>query len=165
MTHGLESLGRVRAQAIAFLAVAFVVGALCGAAVDTLVRSRRPPPPAMMHDGLPPFLQALDLTPAQRDTIRTILRRGRPRMDRIVRESMPRLRAVTDSVRAEIRSILTSEQRAVFDSIAPPDMPMGPGPGGPFGGRPPFGRRMHGGPPRGDALSPPPGDGPPDEPH
>jgi Spy/CpxP family protein refolding chaperone len=56
-----------------------------------------------------PFAR-LDLTEEQRDRIVAIFEAGRPLTDSIMQEVMPRLREINDSIRQEIRDILTPEQ-------------------------------------------------------
>jgi Spy/CpxP family protein refolding chaperone len=56
-----------------------------------------------------PFAR-LDLTEKQRSRIVAIFESGRPLTDSIMQEVMPRLREINDSIRAEIRDILTPEQ-------------------------------------------------------
>jgi len=51
-----------------------------------------------------------DLTEEQRSRIEAIFERGRPLTDSIMREVMPLLAAINDSIRWEIRDILTPEQ-------------------------------------------------------
>lgn len=120
MRDGFESLGRVRLQGIALLALAFVAGALGGMAVERVRVSRvRPAPPQWMptRGELPPGFGGLDLTPEQRERIQDIFRASRPRTDSVLRASLPRLEAIHDSVRAEIRALLTPEQRRRFDEM------------------------------------------------
>jgi Spy/CpxP family protein refolding chaperone len=56
-----------------------------------------------------PFAQ-LDLTEEQRARIVAIFESGRPLTDSIMQEVMPRLRSINDSIREEIRDVLTPEQ-------------------------------------------------------
>jgi Spy/CpxP family protein refolding chaperone len=91
--------------------------------------------------GFPHAFERLNLTPDQRARIREIFRKYRPRTDSVLRESMPRLRALTDSARAEMRDVLTPEQRARLDSMWGAFRPLrgragrfpGPEPEGRFG--------------------------------
>jgi len=53
----------------------------------------------------------LDLTAAQRDTVRAILDRHRPGMDSIWIDVAPRMKAWREGVRDEIRTHLDSEQQ------------------------------------------------------
>lgn len=162
MKNDLESLGRLRLQAVLLLAAIFVIGALGGVAFERARQARlaaAPPgepwrsgPPGR---GLPPELRAeLRLTADQERRIHAILEANRPRTDAILDQFLPRLRATVDSVRAEIRSVLTPEQQEIFDLRRPPLGPPLPGadpppplqphrppPGGPPHGPPPPGGR------------------------
>jgi Spy/CpxP family protein refolding chaperone len=149
MKDGFESLGRVRAQGLALLAIAFAVGVLAGMALERVRAAKlapQPPAPAGWvgaRDGLPPGLNQLALTPDQEQRIRNILEAQRPVTDSLVQQTMPRLAAIHDSVRAEIRAVLTPEQQQRFDEFerrgmrrgrqrmggmrgGPPAGPMGP---------------------------------------
>lgn len=120
MKDGFESLGRVRLQGIALLALAFVAGALGGMALERVRASRLGPEPrewTPRRGDLPPGLGRLDLTAEQRTRIETIFRTSWPRTDSVLRASLPRLEAIHDSVRAEIRTVLTPEQRQRFDEM------------------------------------------------
>lgn len=123
MKDGIESLGRIKLQGFALLALAFVTGALAGAVGDRLLTRRAAPEPSFEQWGrpgmTPPFLERLDLTDEQRARIRSILEASRPVTDSILEETMPRLRAVTDSVRREIHSVLTPEQRERLERQRP----------------------------------------------
>ena len=126
MKEGFESLGRIRAQGVALLVVAFLAGGLAGFAAERLRASRAEPPPRGARDGfmrgvprgeLPPMFERLNLTAEQETQIRSILDEARPQTEAILDEMKPRLRAVTDSSRARIRAVLTAEQAAQLDSI------------------------------------------------
>jgi Spy/CpxP family protein refolding chaperone len=153
MKDGFESLGRVRAQGLVLLLVSFVVGILGGMALERVRMTRRPPrPPAertAMRAGMPPMFERLDLTPEQHQRIEAILEQSRPLTDSVLRSSLPRLRAIRDSVRLRIREVLTPEQQERFDEMerrwgdrGPGEwgLPMGPGERGRRGG--PGGRPM-----------------------
>jgi Spy/CpxP family protein refolding chaperone len=126
MKNGVESLGRIRAQGIAILVLTFAVGLLVGFAGER-IRARRAPPPFELppeamtrfrQGNLPTMFRELNLTPGQERQIATIMENGRPRSDAVLGEMLPRLRAVTDSIRQEVRGVLTPEQIAVWDSLA-----------------------------------------------
>ena len=135
MKDGFESLGRVRLQGFALLAIVFAVGVLGGMAIERLRISRvRPPRPAEfvgLRGGMPPGMERLNLTAEQRAQIAEIFRSSRPLTDSVLRSSMPRLQAIHDSVRQEIRAVLTPEQQKIFDEMEP-ESRWGPrrGPGG-----------------------------------
>lgn len=132
MTGAVESLGRVRAKGLALLAVAFVVGALCGAAAARMLSERQPggfvtvPGPAEVT-GVPPVYNELGLSDAQRRRIEQILRSARPETDSLVQATLPRLRALADSIDREMRAVLTPEQRAELDRRFPGSTPGAPG--------------------------------------
>jgi Spy/CpxP family protein refolding chaperone len=125
MKNGVESLGRIRAQGVAILVLTFVVGVLVGFAGERVRGARRavpPPVPPELGPGvtgrfrqgnLPTMFGELNLTPDQVGQIAAILESGRPRSDAV----MLRLRAVTDSIRQEVRGVLTPEQAARWDSL------------------------------------------------
>jgi Spy/CpxP family protein refolding chaperone len=120
MKDGFESLGRVRLQGIALLALAFAAGALGGMALERVRASRaRPEPPGWMpmRGDLPPGFGGLGLTAEQREQIQAIFRASRPRTDSVLQASLPRLQAIQDSVRAEIRAVLTPDQQRMFDEM------------------------------------------------
>lgn len=149
MKDAFESLGRVRFQGIALLALAFVVGALGGMATERMRASRARPAPREwmpMRGGLPPGFDGLDLTPEQQEQIQAIFRASRPRTDSVLHASLPRLEAIRDSVRGEIRAVLTPEQQRLFDEMEM-RRPRG-GPRGRRGGPGPEFPRPPGGVPR-----------------
>lgn len=127
MRNSVEPLGRIRAQGIALLVATFVAGTLAGMALER-VRARpevvppgREPGAGMMRPfrpgHLPPMFEELDLTAEQRAQISDIVERSRPRTDELLESMLPRLRAVTDSVRDEIHAVLKPEQAAKLDSL------------------------------------------------
>lgn len=133
-----DSFARVRA-AVVIVAV-FTAGALVGAAWERSVGFFRPegrPGPGTdpPHRGLPPdFSRKLDLSADQERRIQAILDRSRPHTDSLLERVLPELRAWTDSVRDEIRLVLTPEQRRTFEARPPRLFGV---PGGPPEGRPP----------------------------
>ncbi|MCC7140883.1 MAG: hypothetical protein IT349_02160 [Candidatus Eisenbacteria bacterium] len=166
----LESLGRVRLQALLLLLVVFVIGGLTGAAFE---RTRRVGPPRFVEGGRDPgrafserMRHEIGLSDTQATRIDAILERGRPRMQAAMERARPLVQSVSDSIRAEVRLILTPDQQRRFDQLEPPlGPPMldGRRGGAPFGG-PPHGRPFRGrhpGPP--GPFGVPPG-GPPPEP-
>lgn len=153
MTDTVESLGRIRLQGIILLIVVFVAGGLAGAA---LMRHRVPPPPppgpelggpppgmggppGMGPGQIPPIFERLGLSDDQRTRIQAIFREARPKSDSILKAALPAVRALMDSVRDEVRAVLTDEQRRQFDEmdLTRPGGPLRPGeprfgpPGGP----------------------------------
>lgn len=63
--------------------------------------------------------EALGLTADQKRRIEQIFVDAQPRTDAVLRETLPRLRAVTDSINAEIQAILTPEQRRRLGRLEP----------------------------------------------
>lgn len=163
MKNGFEALGRVRVQALLLLAIAFGTGIVGGMALERVraVRSWRGTAERMRPDFGPPgagrlgFFDLLDVTDQQREQIRAILEASRSAMDSVFRSSMPHLLTIHDSVRAEIRAVLTPEQQTRFDEMEPR-----------WGGRPPAewggpgrpGERGGRGPGRFRGTEPPPAD-------
>ena len=152
MKDAFESLGRVRAQGLLLLGLAFGSGVLGGMALERVraVRSwqttvaRGRPDMGPMGAGRLAFFDRLGITDEQRERIRGILEASRPLTDSILQSSMPRLSAIHDSVRAEIRAVLTPEQQQQFDAMegrwggrGGPGEWGGPRRGEPPGGRPP----------------------------
>jgi Spy/CpxP family protein refolding chaperone len=88
------------------------------------------------------MFMGLGLTPAQTVSIDSILAKGRPKVETVMAESMPKLRAALDSMRVEIRAVLTPDQRDRFDKTQarfrrrPPGMGPGRGPFGPMDSAP-----------------------------
>ncbi|MGD8868607.1 MAG: hypothetical protein PVI01_13300 [Gemmatimonadales bacterium] len=127
MKNSVESLGRIRAQGVALLVVMFVAGVLAGMALERLRARPDFPPPGQERgmgmirpfgpERLPPMFEALNLTADQQAQIAEIIEQSRPRTDELLESMLPRLRAVTDSVRNEIRAVLTPEQAAKLDSL------------------------------------------------
>lgn len=146
---------RIRALSAVVLVVTFLAGGVTGAGLHRWLA--RPPPPPPFGPGrpnagppMPPFVRELGLTREQQAKTREILDRYEPRIAEVMRETFPRMKAITDSMEEELRQLLTEEQRRKFDEIRA-QRPPGPPPMGrpPPGAPPPFG-----GPP-------PPFDGPP----
>ena len=59
----------------------------------------------------------LDLTPAQRDSVRAVLDRHQPGFDSVWAESRPRFETLRARVRSDIRAQLTPEQQLRYDSM------------------------------------------------
>lgn len=112
MSTGARSAWRMPVQGLFLAAVVFAAGLLVGGAIERVRVSRtRPMPPPMEDRGPVPWPFArLDLTQEQRDSITAIFDAGRPLTDSIMREVMPRLTAINDSIRNEIRKVLTPDQ-------------------------------------------------------
>ena len=103
---------RVPLQGLLLILVVFAAGLLTGGAMERIRDSRARPMRQFMENRGPlpwPFAR-LDLTEEQRTRIVEIFESGRPLTDSIMQLVMPRLREINDSIRDEIREILTPEQ-------------------------------------------------------
>jgi hypothetical protein len=60
-------------------------------------------------------VHGVSLSPDQQKKIERIVTGYRPEFEAILRESFPRVRAVQERMNAEIRAVLTPEQRKQFD--------------------------------------------------
>ena len=59
----------------------------------------------------------LELTPAQRDSVRAVLDRHQPGFDSVWADSRPRYETLRARVRSDIRAQLTPEQQLRYDSM------------------------------------------------
>ena len=84
----------------------------------------------------------LDLSEDQQDKVRSILDARREEAEGVLEEFGPRLRAHWDTLHLEIRTILTTDQQALFDGFRQREdermfrRMSSPWPGGPPGGFP-----------------------------
>lgn len=104
-------LRRARVLGLIIVVLAFAVGVAVGLAVP-----RRPPEGVTFRvtDRIPRELERLDLSSEQSERIRAILARGSGRVQVVMLEMEPRLRAAFDSVDREIATVLTPSQRAAL---------------------------------------------------
>lgn len=110
---------RSRLVGIGLLALTFAVGMLAGAA-STRVLNAREPARAQAEQPKPGphyLFDELDLQPGQRAAIEGIMARRRVLMDSVWKEHGAPIRAAYDSTRAEIRTVLTPEQREEYDAL------------------------------------------------
>jgi Spy/CpxP family protein refolding chaperone len=112
----LDKSSRSRAVAWALLAVAFVAGAAAGVAADRLLTPKTTVRARITRD-MSGTLDKLGLSPEQRARAEAIIERSAPRSEQAMRDIAERLQSVSDSVDAELRAILTVEQRARLDSL------------------------------------------------
>ena len=105
-------LNKSKLAAVGLLSAVFVAGGLAGwggheaAERDTRPRGRNP-------DAIVAYLgKQLDLSAAQRDSVRAIFTRHRPETDALWAQIRPRFDSIKARVRAEIDAQLTPEQRA-----------------------------------------------------
>lgn len=120
----------VRLLTALLLVATFAVGTVTGAGICRALGP--PPPPHPPHPPPPPFvalISGLELTPRQQEQARAIQERHRPELDALLRQAFPRVRAINDEMRRELREILTPAQRAKLDEMdarRPPPPPGGP---------------------------------------
>jgi hypothetical protein len=103
-------------RSLALLAVVFMAGALSGVAVDRVYAPQQPAG-VRIRTIVPDLLDGLDLTTEQRRAADSVLRKSSPRSEAAMREIKPRLAAISDSVNAELRRLLTPAQAAKLDSL------------------------------------------------
>jgi len=116
MSSGADSAVRLRIQGAILIIVIFVVGVLAGGAAERIRASReRPMRPFVQRGELPRPFQRIGLTEEQRTQIDEIFEGTRPAADSVLRELMPHLRAINDSVQGLIREVLTDEQAAMLE--------------------------------------------------
>lgn len=106
-------MNRPKLAAVALLAAVFAAGGLAGwggheAAERDGSPGRRRGPDAMVSY----LSRELELSAAQRDSIRAIFKRHRPETDALWAQVRPRFDSIKTRVRAEIDVLLTPEQRA-----------------------------------------------------
>jgi Spy/CpxP family protein refolding chaperone len=101
------------------LMVTFVAGGLVGAAANRVLEARPVTAAASAPDRgcerEQDVFERLDLSPQQRERVDEILARRREQADIFWQDAGPRLHELMDSTRAEIRNVLTPEQRAEYD--------------------------------------------------
>jgi hypothetical protein len=71
----------------------------------------------MLGSSMSGVLDRLGLTPEQRSRAEAILQRHTPRTEDLMAELSTRLAAVSDSLDAELRALLTPAQRELLDSL------------------------------------------------
>ena len=113
--------GRVRLLGGLLLAVTFAAGMLGGAALNQTLTAGTPDRPAdctRPHaESKGRILDQLDLTAEQRAKVDAILERRRSQTRRFWQHEGAGLRSMVDSTRAEIRNVLTPEQRERYDRL------------------------------------------------
>ncbi len=148
MKEGVESLGRVRAQALVLLVIAFLAGAFVGGTIERVMarpsrasqtgsrggfgrassfdRGARP------TGGFPLWYESLGLSVDQRSKIEAILAKRSARVDSAMKNACVIIGPARDSSSREADAVLTAQQRAKRDSIRA-GRPAPRGRGGPFG--------------------------------
>ena len=153
MKEGVESLGRVRAQAMVLLVIAFLAGAFVGGTIERVMfrpsrstaggsrsgtRGGPPPDRAPRAPGaLPGWYEQLDLSTDQRSKIEGILSKRSDRVNSAIESACVVIRPARDSSSKEADAVLTATQRAkrdsIFASFATRGGQRGGGRGGMFG--------------------------------
>lgn len=110
-----NGLVRARVWGAVALAFAFAFG-FCAAWLVLRERIAGMQVTITATDELPDELVRLGLSDDQRVQAREVIRRGRDRVLRVVDAFDPAMRAAMDSTDAEVRTILSTEQRAAFDA-------------------------------------------------
>lgn len=151
-----ERLPRTVRMTTALLLVAtFGAGTAAGVGLCRWFMHPEPPRHGMHPPGPIPF-EELELSDSQRQKVHAVFERHRPELDAILRETYPKVRAITETSKREVRELLTPEQRQRLDQLEsrrPPRPPVGrPGFMPPPGPVP-----SHLGPPGPPPFEPPPG--------
>jgi hypothetical protein len=140
MNEGVESLGRVRAQAMLLLVIAFLGGAFVGGTIERVMirpsrsaggmrgafargggpsgrggaaATRGPRPPG----ALPSLYETLGLSADQHAKIEAILAKRSSRVDSAMKSVCVVIGPARDSTSKEIDAVLTTDQRTKRDSI------------------------------------------------
>lgn len=110
---------RARAMGLLMLAVIFAVGAMTGAATMRVANGDRTEPREEVEsrERRPSLWDRLELTPEQRTQVDNIMERRRDEVQAFWNQHGPQLRAVMDSARADVRDVLTPEQRALEEEF------------------------------------------------
>lgn len=108
-------------KAVMLLLLAALVGGAIGSAATARVvghRHQSSGGPGRHSEWYVDMLRReLDLTPGQQDSVRTILRHRRAVMDSMWAALRPRMELMRDSIRADVRAILTPAQQGRFAEV------------------------------------------------
>lgn len=113
------------------LVVLYALGLATGVGLTRWLSAPGGPPPHPRHGRPPQLVDELSLTPEQDRQVREIYARHNPRLEAILHENFPRIRAVQEEVERELRAILTPEQQRRLDEAKArrrPGPPMTQGP-------------------------------------
>ena len=112
-------LNRSKLAAVGLLAAVFLAGGLAGwGGREVTERDRHGPGRRGGPDALVAYLsRELDLSSAQRDSVRAIIARHRPETDALWARVRPQFDSIKTRMRAEIDAQLTPEQRAQHQQL------------------------------------------------
>lgn len=117
MMLATTSARRLRLLTAGVLTATFALGAITGGGISRWVIADRLDSATDDMPRGPWPLHKLDLSDEQRARIHEIFERHRPRLDALLRESFPQVRAIHEQIDSEIREVLTPEQRAQADLL------------------------------------------------
>lgn len=123
MSPSTNPASRLRFFGAAVLLATFAVGALSGTAVSEMKERRTAAVAPAANEACKDensgrhksMLDDLGLTAEQQERVDAILADRKRQLDLFWNENRPRMEQIVDSTRAEIRAVLTSEQRAELD--------------------------------------------------
>ena len=107
--------GATRATVVALLILVAVFGA--GLFAGTRLNRAPAPPPPVMPGAAQEVTHQLGLTPDQQERVDAIVDRWNERTGRYMDTVQDELSDMIESATAEIQSVLTDQQRLVFDSL------------------------------------------------
>jgi Spy/CpxP family protein refolding chaperone len=115
-------VNRTRVTGLALLIVTFAAGMLAGTAFSRVLSAGEPSAAANKdcpsdERGPHSIFDELELTAEQRTLVDTIMEHRRILTDSLWQQDGVRIRAAVDSARAEIRTVLTDDQRAEYDRL------------------------------------------------
>jgi hypothetical protein len=118
-------IGKSKAWALALLGAALLLGGVAGAAVDRVLvggsaeaaTSRRGSDRDRRSSYLDHLSAELQLTEDQRSQVQVIVEQHREQVSALWREMRPRFEELKGQVHAEIRELLTEEQRTAYEAL------------------------------------------------
>lgn len=116
----MNAMKQSRLRAGGLLVAVFALGAVAGGAGMTWAEHRRADrsrPPRVREGLMTRMTTQLDLSQAQQDSIRDILKRHDPAMDSMWSEVRPRFDSLRAVVRAEIQGQLTPDQQRKYKEM------------------------------------------------
>lgn len=108
---------RARVMGLVVLVVMFAIGALTGAVTMRVTGDEAQAKTRAESSDRPGLFETLQLTDEQRVQVDAIMERRRAEVHAFWKEHGPQLRTITDSARAEMRAVLTPEQRVLEEQF------------------------------------------------